>query len=570
MGIRDGLKRKAKGRITSFKELYSKYRKRDTPESDGGEGAGQKEKKSIFGGFGGLWKTIKDIRKRKCKACGSIDLKFIKEDEKMTSYQCNDCNVYSNFYKKKKKKKPEKKPEEEPGKEGEEGKKKESKPRRGSLTTVALSILAIMGGLFMEIPTALIILCAVFLALGILSFLLPDRLKPLFRVILIIAFFASVAFLYFTGGFQDILAVIPPAYTEQIEETLENIMEEAIKTYETSKCYTKVNPDLVNACLKELEEQKEEEVKKIGKNENLKIEYKQKVGDKTFDNKNPDVSKRYNFYFFLKSDNDRCPKGSKECTEYPIEVKDINVAAVGNEGVPPVTGDVKRHTPYTIHPQEDMPVRVEWNKNLPECTNNIDFLINITSVQISGGGSAKYGLAPQEEGNIDFLHYFDPEIETNPGPLDIYVFTDPYAVNLDPDWYTEFAAIIKIKNKAEGTAFLDNITLIQTFEGPWSYFEITQCYDDEDNSYTLNSYTEGECSGGGDRVNCFTLKFNQFYYDRLNLTKDESKEIICIATIKNRDNLTSALDDLISVFTPSYEFLQEFKETMTAECELTG
>jgi len=243
-------------------------------------------------------------------------------------------------------------------------------------------------------------------------------------------------------------------------------------------------------------------------------------------------------------------------------------------------GALKRHIPYTIEPQEELPVRIEWNltNGLPECTNSIEFLINITSVQTSGGGSGKYGLVPREEGHLSFLHYFDPEIETNPGPLDIYVFTDPYAVNTE--WYkTEgFAVFIKIKNKAEGTAYLDNIILVQTFDTPYKYFEIKECIDDEGHSYypSTHPYSEGEC-GGSYKSNCFTLDFTP-YYERFNLTEDETKEIVCGARFLQCDSadpceidkLTGTYTDLISVFAPSYEFLQEFKETKVAECRLTG
>jgi len=478
-------------------------------------------------------------------------------------------SFFSKFTDKLKRKKPKKEKPEKEGKEEEPEKeeKKEKKKRfelGGSPAALIGSIVGLGITLFFGIP----IIPIIFAIIGAFAFaylIIPSQFKPFFKWIAIFGFGGIMFFFWWSGQFSIFASAIPPEYLEQIEETYYEIKDNIFTAYETSKCYTKVNPDLVEACLEELEEKEEEKVKKIGKNENLKLSYGREVSGKTFKNEKPDVNKIYNFYFMLKNENSE---------EYEINITSITVDAKSDrDDIDPVVqpGAVKGPQSYTLRPQETRPIRVEWRLGenpLPDCANNIDFLINITSIQKSGGGSCEYGLAPEEKGNVNYLHFFDPKIETNPGPLDIYVFTDPYAVNLDPQWYTEFAVVIKIKNKAEGRAFLDSVTLVQTFKDPYKYFNIIGCYDDENNLYpSTNSYEGGGCTIDDD--NCFTLGFTQHYGD-FNLTKDESKEILCTATTFQRSNLKGTYTDLMSVFTPTYEFLQEFKESKRAECGLEG
>jgi len=434
-----------------------------------------------------------------------------------------------------------------------------------------------MGGLFMEIPTALIILCAVFLALGILSFFLPGRLKPLFGVILLIAFVGSVAFLYWTGGFKDILAVIPPTVAEQIEDAVDTVVVSAKSTYETSKCYTKVNPDLVNACLKGLEEKKEESIKKLGPYETIELKWGRRLNgdydydlpesgqdytlDVTFINKNKEI---YEINF---------PEGKVHAS--------TKVTAGPNEAEV-LVGPKSVFEKYILDPGEELPLRFRFGlENDPkkidfdwECIGSQTFAVNATTEQKSGGWS-DFGMAPSDEDDYrKFIHGFQPNINAEPGPLNIYVFTDPYGIDVESFRDNPLVAIeiiIKIQNKVkDGTALIKKLYLVQEFEVPDRLFEIDESTCEGTKGIKLGTnFTVGPFAGVDDLCpnknyrNCLLFDFVD---PGLEVKPNEKITISCYTKTGTSIKPPShEYTDQIRVFS-SFEYTQEW--TKAIECAI--
>jgi hypothetical protein len=199
----------------------------------------------------------------------------------------------------------------------------------------------------------------------------------------------------------------------------------------------------------------------------------------------------------------------------------------------------------------------DGSQRLPECPNGIiTFKINVSSRQY-GGGFSNYGIAPSDEGDyIKFLHYFDPEITAEPGPLNIYVYSDPYAI----DWSyfnnngIPFYIIIKIANPKfqDSVATLNEIHLVQTFEaaGSQKFFSISTCQDDLGNPPFTP--TEEDCPEGK-TGNCYKFTLND-----LTVNYDESREIVCITNINPNQRPGNDITDQIRVYTPYYDFKQKF------------
>jgi len=103
--------------------------------------------------------------------------------------------------------------------------------------------------------------------------------------------------------------------------------------------------------------------------------------------------------------------------------------------------------------------QAKFNALPTPCEDYTYFYINITTDQ-SGGGSAKYGVIESGEGldNQNFMYFFDPDVKTQPGPVDVYVYTIPFVLPADRVSDNEpFLPFIQIENKGGG--IIESITI---------------------------------------------------------------------------------------------------------------
>jgi hypothetical protein len=161
----------------------------------------------------------------------------------------------------------------------------------------------------------------------------------------------------------------------------------------------------------------------------------------------------------------------------------------------------KQYEEYILEPREELPVRVKFNGapsdstivGIGECKSYKNFDVNISTRQTSGGWS-DFGFSPSAtDEHQKFVHDFTPSISAEPGPLNIYVFTDPYVIVTDENNFKkddQFEVVIKIQNTVKtGIAGISKIYLIQEFEIPQPLFDILEntC------QITAGQYQDCEC-----------------------------------------------------------------------------
>jgi hypothetical protein len=181
---------------------------------------------------------------------------------------------------------------------------------------------------------------------------------------------------------------------------------------------------------------------------------------------------------------------NKNKAVYEINFTEINAYTTITIGSnPPVTYNTTPKSAftegrYTLDPEEELPIRFKIF-DLPDdwsCVGSQTFKVNATTEQKSGGWS-DFGIAPSDEDKFrNFIHKFNPHINAEPGPLNIYVYTDPWGISaedfIDVTGDDRAEVIIKIQNKVKtGTAEIDKLYLVQNFEMPTTLFtiDITDC-----------------------------------------------------------------------------------------------
>ncbi|MDI6825829.1 MAG: hypothetical protein QMD36_01380 [Candidatus Aenigmarchaeota archaeon] len=191
------------------------------------------------------------------------------------------------------------------------------------------------------------------------------------------------------------------------------------------------------------------------------------------------------------------------------------------------------------------------------CKQYTYFHINVTTEQI-GGGSAKFGLIESDEGmdNQNFMYFFDPDIKTEPGPLDIYVYTLPFVIpaTMREVEGPDFGVYIKIKNKGKGTAIIDGLTLIQVNKRSDipSPISITNCKL-IGNSSLFNDERSNDYCPPGKTGNCILITGNA------PIKKDQDFTFRCNGEIVSEEPFYGKTTDFISV-NASYKYLQTSEE----------
>jgi len=168
---------------------------------------------------------------------------------------------------------------------------------------------------------------------------------------------------------------------------------------------------------------------------------------------------------------------------YDIVVTDIWAIASSADTFPSdevIVGDILNFPETPIKPGGRWVVQTEFNPNkIPpntgetfECSMYTFFRINVSTKQ-KGGGSSKLGIIESDRGidNENFMYFFDPDVKTEPGPVDIYTYTLPFIIpwNQLQKWQTDgnhgFSVFIHIDNHGDGELELEKLHLIQETPG---------------------------------------------------------------------------------------------------------
>lgn len=485
------LKQKWKGKLSKS----SGGGEESTPVGAGGGGEEQEEKKSIFGkvkdkysGWSKKRSEAARIKKyhtvRKCPKCGQMHT------------GAEPCPATG-------KPEPEAVSGAQPGTEAK-GKRISFQTggigkKIGGLVASGVMMGAAYGGAFLYFPEfaqLVLIVGAIAMAFIIISMFINVKGAGGY---LFLGFITISGLVLYQLGF---LAPFIDEYFPIISDALGNLGELVGDMWYNTQCMIS-DPSTAQACIRARKKKGEEKVTKLGPIETLELKWGRRLnGDYDYDL--PEQDSPYTLDITLVNKNEKV---------YTINITDTKASTTSG----PLYGDLEvlgssylgRYDKYTLDPKEELPIRIkfigdDWDadgvsEGIGECTASKNFKINVTTEQRSGGWS-DFGMAPSDEDEFrKFIHGFDPDINAEPGPINMYVFTDPYGIDTTNFPVGEnFEIVIKIQNKVKtGTAYINDFYLIQEFEVPDKLFDIkeaTTC----DIVGGLRSYATCECLPSAD------------------------------------------------------------------------
>ena len=202
------------------------------------------------------------------------------------------------------------------------------------------------------------------------------------------------------------------------------------------------------------------------------------------------------------------------------------------------------------------------------CEQYTYFTINTTTDQI-GGGSTKFGIIESDEGfdNQNFMYFFDPDVKTEPGPLDIYTYTLPFVIPMNRVSGTDgwqagnepgFMIYTHIRNKGNGIARINNLELVQNNEQiDLSYFGISGC-----SMFIVfgENYTSGTSIVSQNKIS--------FYFDNPIIPADGTALITCKGWFSS-SQFFGKTTEFISI-NAEYEYTQSFDHQIACYKYETG
>ncbi len=324
------------------------------------------------------------------------------------------------------------------------------------------------------------------------------------------------------------------------------------------------DPANFNACMKAVTQNTTESVNKLGPYETVEFKLGTRL-DGTYDYDLPESGQDYTLAVTFTNKNTAVYEINFTQVNAYTTIKDTNDQTHEIE-----TGIKSAFDKYTLDPKEELPIRFkefdlpdDWN-----CLGSQTFEVNATTEQKSGGWS-DFGIAPSDLDNYrKFVHGFNPNINAEPGPLNIYVYTDPWGISAadfkEPiaDASDRAEVIIKIQNKVKsGTAKINDLYLVQEFEVPDKLFNIItgSCEGTrglvQPSNLTVVSDPSGVCSSNW--KNCLYFTFP----NTLTLKPNEKVTISCkIETIKEPPQ-SNEYTDQIRVYA-NFQYTQEWTNSI--------
>jgi hypothetical protein len=342
----------------------------------------------------------------------------------------------------------------------------------GGIIASGIMMVAAYGGAFIyrpEFAPLVLIIGGILVVFIIMSMFVKNAGGWLALGVLAVAGLA----LYYTHTVDPFIPQII-AYAEPITNVIDTGKEMINNGYNYFQCAFGMTAGIdLNKCMESKKGNQTESVNKLGPYETVELNWGRRLDD-SYDYDLPESGQPYTL------DVSFINKNSKV---YKINFTEIYVwTSFGDPAVTYLTTPKSPFTggKYTLEPGEELPIRfrefdfpTDW-----KCSGSLTFKINATTEQNSGGWS-DFGIAPSDEDTYTkFIHSFNPNINAEPGPLNIYVYTDPWGISARDfkesiDDKDRAEVIIKIQNKVKtGTAIIKNFYLVQQFEVPQKLFEI--------------------------------------------------------------------------------------------------
>jgi hypothetical protein len=419
----------------------------------------------------------------------------------------------------------------------------------GGIVASGVMMAAAAGGAFLYFPEfaqLVLIVGAIAMALIIISMFVKGIGGYLFLGFIVISGLALWQFGFLTPIIEE--------YAPPVADLSGTLWEAGEDVWYNTQCIIKGGD--IGACMKAREEEEEESIKKLGPYETVELKWGRRLnGDYDYDLPESGLDYTLDVSFINKN---------KEVYEINFTEGEVN-AHTTIDDVDYSAGTKSAFEKYTLAPEEELPIRFKFSFPSDwECIGSQAFKVNATTEQKSGGWS-DFGIAPSDEDQYrKFIHGFNPNINAEPGPLNIYVFTDPWGIDASefigvPD-EDKLEVIIKIQNKVKsGTAEIEDLYLIQEFElPPPKLFDIKQdripivCEGNkglrQNQNFTLSVASEycSETSG-----NCLKFHFDPI----LKINPNEKITISCIADVQYASSYEYT--DQIRVFA-NFEYTQEW------------
>jgi hypothetical protein len=192
-----------------------------------------------------------------------------------------------------------------------------------------------------------------------------------------------------------------------------------------------------------------------------------------------------------------------------------------------------------------------------------------------GGGSSKIGLIESDEGtnNQNFMYFFDPDVKTEPGPVDFYVYTLPYIIpwNQLKKWQDPtigagygFTSFINIRNNGEGEVNIKELYLIQETNKISLRHGGIDCKlmsVSETTAENLEIFSTKDCPPdkiavlGNNDENCISFTINPTILSGGNII------IACYGEIDEDSPIIGKMTEFISV-DASYEYTESYTEQL--------
>ena len=427
----------------------------------------------------------------------------------------------------------------------------------GGVIASGVMMTAAYGGAFLYFPEfaqLVLIIGGVALAFIIISMFVKNAGGYLF-----LGFFAMSGFTLWQVG---ILTPYIDQYLPPVVDAFQNMWTFGSDIWFNTQCIIS-NPANADACMEARQRNATESVNKLGPYETVEIKWGRRL-DGDYDTDPVESGQDYNLEvsFFNKNN-----------AVYEINFTQINAYTTVTEDS--TSTEMERGTKaafekYTLDPKEELPIRFKEFDFADDwvCEGSQTFKVNVTTEQKSGGWS-DFGMAPSDEDNFrKFIHGFKPNKNAEPGPLNIYVYTDPCGISAEdfigvPD-DDKVEVIILIQNKVKsGTAEIKELYLVQEFEVPDKLFDIigTSCegtkFLEQPSNLTVDTnLPSGLCSSGPSaRNNC--LRF--YFPNTLILKPNEKVTIAC--KIDNIKIPTNEYTDQIRVFA-NFNYIQQWTNTI--------
>lgn len=398
----------------------------------------------------------------------------------------------------------------------------------------------------------LLVLTALFLCLWLIAKI--KFAKTISKILVII----DVLFILFFVTAQK-------AFGAEALSSVKSFIKESARAVGKGLCYLK--PE--NIATGNYEECEPKDAKKEGKYENLEVVFGIKNKGKVEDtNVQPVSNKPYKLDITLTNLNQEKSTvfgGSI----YNIEVKKIRgyASAYSFASVDfsdyREEADAELNREFIIEPGVSEWVRLEFNE-LPCCLGMMYFHVRVTTRQI-GSGKSTIGIVPWSANSEDeeemrqyksFVRTFDKSASMSPGPVNVYVLSNP-AVISKPDLGSDtFSIVLKIKNMLEGSAKLLDARIIS----PFDYIDISKCSSSEEEDVEFS-----RCS---DASNCVEITLeNEPVIKEL-----QTFEIECQARILQSEYTEYDKKGLISAeVTYEYTIDDDYKKSgARCECSPSG